>query len=97
MSWSDLLNKLRGVPSDEFLAQGGHFLLAVSAAALPGWVGGTTAAKWGTAAILTYATIKEVLWDPKMEENNAFWPEGAKDMLFFILGTAAAWVAHWVV
>ena len=85
------IDKLKGVPSDEFLAQAGHFLFAVSAVALPGWVWGWWGAAIGTFLILAYASVKEIFWDPKMEKDNAFWPEGAKDLAFFVLGVAFAW------
>ena len=41
------------------------------------------------AVLLVVVFIKEIAWDPFHEEDQPFWPQGAEDLAFYVVGIAA--------
>lgn len=85
------IRSLKWMDSPGFMAQAGHALLGLASvhtpfALWPKWY----APALGTAIVIAYMIHKEVTLDPLIEDEG-FWPEGAKDILFSTLGQALGW------
>jgi hypothetical protein len=83
-------------PSEDFLAQSGHFLSGMCsvfgpAAVCHGSKSSTFYALLGTILFFSFMLIKEVFVDPKMEGEPFFWC-GVEDMFFSASGLTVAWI-----
>jgi len=105
------IKSLKWMDSPGFMAQAGHALLGIVVVTMPVAVGclysmahGRAFDRWWIWALgftivdLAYMIHKEVTLDPLIEDEG-FWPEGAKDILFNLIGLLVAWwsmYAAWV-
>ncbi len=83
--------------SPDWWVQGAHALLGAVFVMLPFWLTGKLAySVLGTAALVIYGSIKEIILDPWIEGNKFLW-DGAEDMGFLFLGGVAVWAIKLVV
>jgi len=86
------IRSLKWMDTPGFMAQAGHALLGLASVHTPyalfqSWI----ASAIGTAVVIAYMIHKEVTIDP-LYEDEGFWPEGAKDILFSSFGQALGWL-----
>ena len=86
------IRSLKWMNSPGFMAQAGHGLLGLASVHTPyalfqTWI----ASAIGTAVVIAYMIRKETHEDPLIEDEG-FWPEGAKDILFSSFGQALGWL-----
>ena len=99
------VRSLKWMDSPGFMAQAGHAMLGVIVVSLPTAAGclyfmarGTAFDRWWiwslgfTVIDLAYMVHKEVTLDPLIEDEG-FWIEGFKDIVYNLIGLIVAWVA----
>ena len=97
------IRSLKWMDSPGFMAQAGHAMLGIVVVTFPVAVGsiylmrdGRTFKHWWiwslgfTVIDLAYTIHKEVTLDPLIEDEG-FWPEGFKDVMYNLLGLIVAW------
>lgn len=85
------IKSLKWMDSPGFMAQAGHGLLGLASVHTPYVLyPSLIAPAIGTVAVIAYMIHKETNLDPLIEDEG-FWPEGAKDILFSSLGQAIGW------
>jgi len=97
------IRSLKWMDSPGWMAQSAHVLLGICVVTFPVALGamffmrdGKTFDRWWIWALgftvidLAYMVHKEVTLDPLIEDEG-FWPEGAKDILFNLIGLIVAW------